>query len=257
MNTALRYEWVEERILGALRFVDVATGTPVSTMVSVTAPGLRLLRKRSGDLAVLSADGLDPVAGTSYPVDVRANAGGYGRRRYTLRLPRDPDPAHAALPGSVFQSALVSMLPGPRYPVNGNLAMVRVTVRRSTDNARIGGALVRLTPSVASVPPARALTDIAGEAMLVVPGVPLSNPGPGATVVASINASLDALVDPLLASFTVDAELDAVRATDAARIDGFLDPDDLEARLGGAPPPPTVVQISAGRMAAAPLSWAP
>jgi hypothetical protein len=99
VSAALRYEWVEERILGALRFVEVGTGAPVSTMVSVTAPRLRLLRKRTGDLAVLSADGLDPVAGTSYPVDVRANAGGYGRRRYTLRPPRDLDPAHAVLPG--------------------------------------------------------------------------------------------------------------------------------------------------------------
>jgi hypothetical protein len=257
MNTAIRYEWIEERVLAALRFLDAATGTMVSDQVSVAAPGLTLIRKRTGDLVVLSADGLDPVAGTSYPIDVRAGTGEFARRRFTLRLPRDPDPANAATAGSLFRPSEINMLPGPRYQLTGNLGIVRVTVRRSTDNARVGGALVRLTPSVRGLAVARGVTDVAGEALLVVSGVPLSGPGPGATVVATFDSAVVVLVDPLLATFTADADVDAARTGDGARTDGFIDPDDIEARLGGAPPPSSNVQISAGRMTYAPLTWSP
>jgi hypothetical protein len=254
MSATLHYEWIEERVLAGLRFVDAATGAQVSSAVALTAPDLRLIRKRSGDVVVLSAD---PAGGPSYPIDARGRTGEYARRRYMLHLPRDPDPNNAASAGSLFQPAPVPMFPGPRYPISGNLALVRVTVRRSTDNARIGGALVRLTPSLSAVPAARALTDIAGEALLVVPGVPLSGPGPGATVVAAFDAAAIVLVDPALATFTADAALDTARAADVSRIDGFADPDDIEARLGGAAPPSANVQISAGRMVFALLTWTP
>jgi hypothetical protein len=48
---------------------------------------------------------------------------------------------------------------------------------------------------------ARALTDAAGEALLLVPGVPLSVAGPAATVLPDLGATLDAIVDPALARF--------------------------------------------------------
>ena len=257
MSEAPRFEWIEQRALAALRFVDAATGIAVSGTVAATAPGLVLTRKRNGDLVVLSAAGLDEAAGTAYPLDLSSRDAAYARRRYVLRLPRDPDPGHSASANSLFQPALVPMLPGPRYPIDGNLAVLRVTVRRTTDDARIGGALVRLTPSLAGLAVARGLTDIAGEALVAVPGVPLSGPGPGATVVAVFDASVIVLVDPALASFTADSALDEARRADAGRTEGFPDPDDLEARLGGAPPPAVSVQIGAGRAVYAPLSWTP
>lgn len=256
MSATLRFEFVAEDVLAAVRLVDAVTARPVTDPVAVASPGLRLRRKTNGDLIVLAATPL-PGAGRDYPLDLRPPGGAYSPRRCTLHLPRDADPTHATQATSLFQPALVRLLPAPGYPVTGLLALLRVTLRRSTDQARIGGALLRLAPVAASVQPGRALTDVAGEALLVVPGVPLSSPGPGATVLAGIAATLDALVDPASATFTADADLDAARRTDAARTDGFPDPDDIEARLGGAAPAGTPVRLVPGGVAIASLTWVP
>lgn len=253
----MHVEWQKEVVLGALRFVDEVTGRPLTAGVMLEAPGLRLLHKPNGDHVILAADGLVPATGGDFPIDACPASGAYSPRRSTLHLPRDADPANAALGDSLFQPALISMLPAGAYPTGANLALLRVTLRRTTDNARIGNALIRLRTTPPLVPNGRSLTDAAGEALVVVPGVPLANAGPGATVVSDIAAQVEVLVDPATATFTADADIDAARAKAALATTNFPDPDDIELRLGPSAPPATPVRIGAGLTAFAKITWAP
>ncbi len=111
---------IDERILGAVRFLDSVTRLPVDTPLAVRATGIRKVipppatvvreiavrwtRTRRGLLALRSVadlDGADPAARStepgSYELDLAIfdPAGRYLPRRRTIRLPRDPLPARA------------------------------------------------------------------------------------------------------------------------------------------------------------------
>jgi len=255
MSAVLRVEWIETNALGALRITDAVTSRAVAAPVMISAPGLRLLRKSVAEYVIMGADNLG--AGLDVPIDVRPLGGAYLPRRITVHLPRDANPANAAQPTSIFRPVAIPLPPSPSYPVSGSPALLRVTVRRSTDNARVGGAVVRLRTAPAPAPDFHSMTDAVGEALIVVPGVPLTSPGPNATVLRDIAASLDVLVDPALATFTADAGIDAARASALARRDGFIDPDDVIARLGPTAPAATTVRVGAGRVDTVIATWVP
>jgi hypothetical protein len=265
--SGVRWEYQDRRALAALVFVD-ALGARVQAPVEVSAPGLRLLRKRPGELVVMGAPGLEahdvfeappgaPAVGSvAVPLDIRPAALGLGARRFVLRLPRDPSAAAPLPADSLFRPVEISLLPAPGAKPTGLTAAVSVTLRHGLDGRRIEGALIRCAPD-GGRPVARALTDAAGEALLLIPGVPVSVPGPAATVLPDLGATLSAIVDPALVRFHREKELDAAREAARRRRDGFLDPDDIEARLAGAATPATPLRIAAGRLRKASLSWTP
>jgi len=196
------------------------------------------------------------VGSISIALDVVPADPALSPRRFTLALPRNPDPAQAAQPSSLFQPVRITLLPTPLATLVGLAAALAVTVRRADDSRRVEGALVRLRPE-GGLAEARALTDAAGDALLLVPGVPLASPGAGAVVRARINADLDVVVDPLLARFHRAEDIPAARAAAARRITGLIDPDDLATRLGGAAAPPQVVEIQSGLTRTASIAWTP
>lgn len=265
---APEWEFQDRRALAGLSFVDIL-GRPARTPVAVSAPGVRLIAKSPGQMVVLDAPGLrahadafqappgvPPLGSVTVPLDLRPADPAYGARRFILELPRDPDPAHAAAADSLFRTVEIPLLPAPGATVTGMVAALRVTVKRADDGRLVEGALVRLRPS-GGLLQALALTDAAGNALLLVAGVPLSSPGPGGVVRSAVAADLDAIIDPALARFNAEDRLDAARADAAARTAGFIDPDDLESRLGGAATVAQTVQISAGQTRIAVLSWVP
>jgi hypothetical protein len=264
---AVTFELLDRRALALLTFVD-ALGNEVTSPVSVAGEGVRFFAKRPGALVITDAPGFagyaaafDPlpaVAATTIQLDLRPADPALSPRRFGLALPRDPDPdpARTILPGSLFQPVQVTLLPTPLSELRGMTAAFSVNVRRATDNARVEGALVRLRPE-GGRPEAHAMTDAAGDALLLVPGVPLSSPGAGAVVRPDIAADLDAVVDPALALFHADADLAAARDAARRRMQGFIDPDDLATRLGAAATPAQTVRIQAGRTRTATISWTP
>jgi hypothetical protein len=269
MMTTRSFEWVDRRALAAIRFVDAVTGAPADGRVTLAAAGLSIVRKRSGDIVVLAAPGLEehrvsftappatPALGSvSTAIDARPTSPAYAARRFALQLPRDPDPAHRGNPDSLFNAARVELLPSPAYPPSGQAAALRVCVRRADDERRIASALVRLRPS-AGLSSTRALTDAAGEALLVVRGVPMASPGPGATTVGDIAADVDVLVDPTLARFVRDDAIDVARAQELAQATGFIDPDDVETRLAATAPAAVAVRIASAATGSLTLHWSP
>ncbi len=254
MTPISTWEYSDRRILAALRFFDTL-GNPARGPVTIVSPGVRFFVHRPGEVIVTDAPGFDGYAAAfpaapsvgpvTVPLDLWPSDPALGPRRFALTLPRDPDPANAAAPASIFQPVVVTLLPATPATAPGQAAALRVIVMRSTDNARVQGALVRLRP--AGLPQARALTGADGEAVLLVPGVPLSTPGGGGTVVGDIAADLDAIVDPALATFNALTSLDAARAAADARTGPLIDPDDLETRLAGSAVAARSVRIAAGQ----------
>lgn len=261
---ALAYEFIDRRALAALQFVDV-TGRPVSSPVAVTAEGATFIAKGGGRVAVMTAPGLDahsaaferppttPALGNvTLQLDIRPSDKGLGARRFALRLPRTAALAQQGAPASLFTPVEIELLPTPRAQRSGLVAALSVTVRRSDDERRIEGAVVRLR-TAGGRPPARAVTDVAGDALLLIPGVPLSSPGPNATVLPDLAGQLDVFVDPALARFTADADLADARVT--PRPGPPIDPDDVLDRI--TPSPAATARVASGQVRTAAIAWSP
>lgn len=262
----LAWEFLDRRALASIGFVD-AVGRPVLTPVRVTAPGVRLLVKRPGELVVLDAPSLGThtaafdappplpaVGSTTVQLDLVPADPALEARRYGLVLPRDPDPANAANASSLFRPVEIVLPPAPSGTLTGLVAGLRVNVTRADYGRAIEGALVRLRPE-GGRPQTLALTDAAGDALLLVPGVPLSSPGMGGVVLADIGAELDAVIDPGLVRFHAAEDLMAGRADAAARTTGLIDPEDIEARLGAAAIGTQTLRIAAGQSRNASIAW--
>ena len=186
---------IDVRVLGALRFVDATTGVGIKAPLRVTAPLARFVRNRTGAYAVTWASGLDahverfhappsppldspPFDSLPFAVAVSDPARRYLDRSSSFRLPRDPDPAHAADDNSLFRAMVIPLYPSPIAPIDPGWAVVRASVRDSSGTA-LPGAYLRLRrasqPTATNPPLARGMADDRGEALIPVAGVPVTN----------------------------------------------------------------------------------
>lgn len=260
------WDLLDRRILAAIDFIDVL-GRPLLSPVSVAAPdGVRLFQKRPGSLIVTEAPGLaahaaafdappaaPPVASVSIILDCKPADAAFAPRRFELRLPRDPAPNAAA---SLFKAVKIFLFPSPSASFSGLVAALRISVTRSDDGRAVEGALVRLRPD-GGRPQTAALTDAGGEALLLADAIPIASPGPGAVVIGDFAASIDAIVDPVLARFHAPADIMQARRLADRRVRGFIDPGDVEARLAASATPPQAVRIAAGQTRLAAIGWNP
>lgn len=238
----------------ALRFVDAVTGHVLQDPVRVEAEGLTFFTKQNGDVILFG-----PVLGGLRQISVRPVKPAYQPRLVTLVLPR---PVSVSDPNSIFKPALIRLHPSPDYRVTGNLAALRVSLggTRPDGRRRIGNALVRLTSDIAGMPGAAAVTNMAGEALLIIAGLPLTKPG-------DLNATphfpykLDAIVDPAAPAtglVSVSA-LEALAASGGFAQGPLIDPDILA--LGSAPAfavmPSLPVSLAAGEISVIAADWQP
>lgn len=262
-----RPEWVERRILAAIVFLD-ALGQRVRVPVAASAPGATIRQKEPGMLVVAGAPGLadhvrsfaappgvPAVGSVELPLDLVPADPALAPRAAVVLLPRDPDPAATANANSLFRPQEIVLWPSPLAVPTGLAAALRITLRRADDGRRIEGAVVRVQPE--GRPAALALTDAAGEALLLVPGVPLATPGDGAVVLPDIGATVMARLDPAAARFHADAALAAARADAARRRAALPDPDTLLTRPGLTATAERAVRLAAGRTRHLDLDWTP
>lgn len=261
------FEMLDRRVLGGVVFTD-PFGRRVLSPVAVRAadPAVKLMAKRPGEIVVMDDPGLTAQTASFAPpvpppalgsvkiiLDLRPADPALGARRITLALPRNPD---ASQPDNASTAMIVPLLAAPGGGLAGLAAAVRVSVTRSDDGRAIEGALVRLRPE-GGRPEVWALTDAAGEALLLATGVPLASPGPGATVKSDIGGGVDAIVDPALARFHASADIQFARLAAGRRTSGFTDPDDLVARLAATATAPVDVRVAPGRTTTARIAWTP
>jgi hypothetical protein len=256
---------LDRRALALLRLVDVH-GRPVAGPVRIAGDGVRTIAKAPGSFALLAAAGLEahepaflapPPAPAlrSRPVliDLTPSSRNLAPRRFDLRLPRDPDPAHREAPESLFQPVDIEMLPATGATPGAGGCAVQTTVRRAVDGRLVEHALVRGRADNGQFT-ARAVTDARGEACLVFPALPLAFPGAGANVQPDLPARIVATVDAETARFHTPQEADAAFAAAAFRTEGHPDPD----ALGAAEPDfdeGEEIRLAAGRTRSIVIEW--
>lgn len=231
MNARFRVvETLDHRVLGAVRFVDGATGQQVERPLQVDAPGVRWIRNRRNLHVVADAPGLgalteafeypDPadVEPVTVAATVRDPAGGYVARSFSFELPRDPDPASADNATSLFLPLDVPLYPSPSASAVAGWAALRASVIDAAD-APVEGALIRVvrpgTDPAGDKILARGMSDERGEAFVPIPGIPLMTWSDEETAVLanSVNLRIEAYADPA-ASRPVDPDrLERDRAT--------------------------------------------
>jgi hypothetical protein len=224
-------ENVDRRILGAVRFLDATTHLKIATGLRVQAEMARLRINRSGLFVIWSSQGLEAHEGTfdSPPVTpavgfvpvsliVSDTASRYLARRCTLPLPRDPDVNHIGLTGSLFQPIDVRLYPAPTAPVLSGWALIRATVKKTGTDSVLPGALIRVFKTADQSLLASGLSDPRGEALVTVPGIPVTtfaDGGGGAVIGTEIDVTIQTIFDPAAS--------------------GVSDPDDLEQRKDSLP----------------------
>ncbi|ANH68292.1 hypothetical protein [Mitsuaria sp. 7] len=261
-------ERIDTRVLGALRCIDATTRVQVGTPLEVRVEGATVRRNRSGLYVIVRAEAplalaaheaafdnapATPTVGdVTLFVTVSDPAGRYLPRRASLALPRDPQPGNAASPESLFRPVELPLYPSAIAPTGMNWSVLRLSVHETGTLDALGGALllVRAGGNVL----ARALTDWRGEALLPVPGVPVTtwSDDPDEVVVTELAARIEWCFDPAPAAAGTRTSAAQVRAGRAPAVLPLVDPDELESRAAALPVPAVPlatldVALAAGR----------
>lgn len=221
-------EHLTGRALAALRVVDGVTGQPILSPLSVSGAGTRWVRNRRGLHVLTGVPGLEehqdvllappavPAVGSmNVVVEVRELSAMYLPRRQTLRLPRDPDPAHAADDSSLFQPLVSRLYLSPSAQTSSAWAVIRATVVREGSDRGLGGALMRVSRASDGQVLARGLTDARGEALIAVPGIPVTTweAAPGPVMGTEVDVQVEVVFDPSGGDVADPDHLEANRAT--------------------------------------------
>lgn len=193
-------ERVEQRVLGALRLVDHATQAPLASAMRLHAEGVRLVRNRRGLYVITHAAGLEahseaffeppgtpPLEDNAYSITIEDPQRRYLPRIAVLRLPRDSDPDNAGNADSLFTPRDIAMYPASTAALSPSWSTVRVSVSQGPDPETAPpqrGALIRIIDVADDSVLASGLSDPRGEALVIVPGVPVTrfadeDEGPG------------------------------------------------------------------------------
>ncbi|MBU4295148.1 MAG: hypothetical protein KJ862_04575 [Proteobacteria bacterium] len=178
-------EFIDRRVLGAVRFVDRATGYVLKRPLHVSADSVNFIRNRSFHYVIASAPGLEshthafeqppeePPLNT-LPVIIRVEdpLKQYLPRIVDMLLPRDPDPDNAANNDSLFKALNVNLYPAGTAPVRANWSTVRGSITRNDEPIR--GALLRVVRRADDEVLASGISDERGEALVIIPGVPIT-----------------------------------------------------------------------------------
>lgn len=245
---------LDMRVLGALRFIDSVGRSTVTAPLSVSGEGVRVIRNLSDLYVIADAPGtelysarfhlpeppLPPVPPDIEDVSVTLTvvdpAGRYLPRGVTIDVPRDPDPAHREQPQSLFRPVDVELFPSPVMPVAEGWATLRLSIKRAGSQQGLPFAFVRVLRASDLAILARGVADDRGEALVAVPGIPITtwnaSPSPDVTI-SSVTAQIAACFDP--GAFTPDS-------------DTYPDPTALERAFSTLPHSPDLqVDLASGR----------
>ncbi|HEX5078613.1 MAG TPA: hypothetical protein VFV80_05630 [Geminicoccaceae bacterium] len=181
---------LERRVLGAVRLIDATTGRPLRRPLSVSAEGVRFLINRAQLYVISRAPGLDahatafeappeepPPGSRAIEITIDDPLGEYLPRRATVPLPRSPAPQ--ADEPDLFAPEAVAVLPSPNAALRQNWSGVRLSLRL-TDGRPVRGALISLRSQAdENRVVASGLSDERGEALVILPGLPVSRSAGG------------------------------------------------------------------------------
>ncbi len=180
-------ERIEQRVLGALRLIDRVTQIPVTPILTLHSSNATVVRNRRGYYVVTDAAGLEshieafeqppatPALGSvSCTFEINDPQQRYLPRLATLNLPRDPNPANVSNANSLFRPVAVAMYPASTAPLSHNWSTIRAAVTRGAERAPVRGALLQVIDAADDSVLASGISDERGEALVIVPGVPVT-----------------------------------------------------------------------------------
>jgi hypothetical protein len=184
-------ERIEQRVLGALRIIDRVTQAPVSRALQLTSSNATVVRNMRGYYVVTYAAGLEShteaflqppstpaLEFNAYNFEITDPQRRYLPRTVTLRLPRDPNPANIGNTNSLFRPQDVALYAASTAPLSHNWSTIRASVMQSVTqgagHAPVRGALLRVFDAADGTLLASGISDEHGEALVIVPGVPVT-----------------------------------------------------------------------------------
>jgi hypothetical protein len=261
-NVAVR-EWQDRRLVAALQFVDATTGASIRQPLQLQARSARsqFVRNLSGHYVLMTTPGFEDysqtfdlnelattLANRVLTIDVTDPSGQYLPRQCSLSLPRNSaiDPASVAAETSLFQPVRIALYPSASAPVSPGWAVLRATVVNALTSERLPWALVVATTDGTT---ALAQADWRGEALIAIPGIPITTwstgAGPTAPVtVTEVEATLEVVFDPALATIAESADFAQLKDPNA---NFHPDPDRLNDRRSGLQVGAIALPLASGR----------
>jgi len=245
-------ELQDNRVLGAIRWIDAVTQAPITLPLTVSSETLRFTRNHSGLAVITFAEGLErtltvfdladlapadvvPPGSLAREAVVVDPSGTYLPARFTIDLPRNPSaavlpPNNQRPPNSLFTPIDIPLLPSPKARLAPGCAQVRVLIE-DDEGEPIPHALARVVATSDDAILGCGLADHRGEALVAIPGLKHFAPGatPEEVVSVETTARLEIIHPP------ANTETDAVNwvALRAATVaDGDTDPEPLRLRPG-------------------------
>lgn len=191
-------ELVDRRIFGAIEFIDDLSETRVLSPLHIDAPGVQVMRNRSGFYVLREVDGQDaytrafdnPPARpprSELAVSVQDPTQRYLPQRIGLALPRWlPDGAEALDDAdNALKPVTVRLAPAAGMPLQSAWAVLRLKVAITGSATGLANVLVEAQPALPGFALRRSFTDRHGEALVVIvsapPFLPLAGPPAGLT----------------------------------------------------------------------------
>lgn len=178
-------EVIDRRVLGAMRFVDRATGTILKRPIDVSADNVDFIRNRSNHYVFARVPGLEnhthafeeppdspPLNSVVVTVQAEDPLNHYLPRLVNALLPRDPNPNNAADSDSLFQAQNVNLYAAANALVRANWSTIRASITHNNDSVR--GALLRVVRLADNEVLASGVSDERGEALVIISGVPIT-----------------------------------------------------------------------------------
>ncbi len=207
---------IEQRYLGAMRCVDRTTGAMVTRVLHLSSDTARLFRNISSLYVIREAPGLqqytasfdvipDSPALASVTVDIKVidPLGKWLPRIVRVDLPRDADTQNQANAESLFRPVNVNLYAAPNADTMVNWSTVRVSVMRtdtSSERLPVKGALLRIVRVSDDEVLSSGLSDERGEALVIIPGVPLTQFAEDDDSAAVTTTELEARLEVSIAS---------------------------------------------------------
>ena len=186
MEVKIRNE-INHRYLAAIRLVDTATGSIIKRSLSVSAEGLTFFQNLSRLYVIKRATGLEahidqftsvpesPAIGSlPFEISITDPLGKYLPRQLATNLPRNSDNEED---NNVMTPIEVSMFNAATASLNPNWSIIRASILQSTeDDAQpLQGALLRVVRTDDDELLSTGLSDQRGEALIIIPGIPVTN----------------------------------------------------------------------------------
>jgi hypothetical protein len=196
----------------------------------MSAPGLRAYTESFQEQPGPPAASALAIKSVLVELNVSDPSFQYMPRRSSINLPRDPDPAKADKADSLFKPVEVPLFLSPSAGIAPGWSIIRATVKEKGTNRLLPWSLLRVmsdgpTPRLLAM----GLADNRGEALVAVPGIPITTFGETeADVVAKeIDTTLEVVFD-------VDVEkidsLEALNLREDPNKGYIPDPDQLKSR---------------------------